>query len=465
MALASTTPAPSAARKAARGVRAAASRLPRGAATIAQMAPAELADPVVQARLARMGLLTNPAQGVSGFANGGPLASQFAAPGAGFQQTAIPAVTGGPYAGPLTPVTNVAQSATGAAESAAARAATQAGAIDLAPYTLDPATMKNAAQAPKYGRIGGMLAWNPTAARAAAAANPALTSAEAAAAGRTGGMLAPGSLGRAGAYGLGGFVAANLLHGVVGERDGTWDDAGEGALKGAGIGAGIGSMIFPGPGTAIGGALGGIGGAIWGGLTGNDTEQKQISDYLGNQFNTNDSNYGSNSLPSILTSYGISPDTTHEIITQIQALGPTLKSKAEAEALVQGVIGQLPQLKAQDEARKVETSRAAAMQAYLLPMMREQQQQSSQFMSQQSALLNDTAGRISNPEVAAVYRQHAMSMAASNSRANQAYMTQILTAPALYAQQQQYGTYNPFDPNGQSTAAYAGTGTATGYAP
>jgi len=413
-------------------------------AGVGQLAPDELANPSVQRALARMGLPFG-AQGNTGFVNGGPLAAGFSQPAV--QQLAIPATTGGPYAGPATlaPVTNVAQSATAAEQAAQAAAA----GAQAAPTITAPAST-TANTATKTGRIGGMLSWNPSAARAAAQSG--LTGSELAAAGRAGGALAPGSLGRAGAYGAAGYIGANLLHGVVGERNGTWDDAAEGALKGGGIGAGIGSMIFPGPGTAIGGGLGALAGGLWGGLTGNDSPSKERDDYLASQVDPSNDK----SLISLMSKYGLSTDAQHSLLMQLEIIGPTLGSRDEAKALVQQVMGNLPTLIEQDKAQQVQASRAAAMQAYLLPMMRESQATSDRFIQDQATRMNEAASRMS-PSVADIYRQHAADLVSSNTRSYQAQLTQMLLAPQLYQQSAQYGVANP------AADAYAAAG--TGYSP
>lgn len=396
-------------------------------ATLAQLSPGEMADPAIQARLARMGIAPT-AQGFSGYVNGGPVAAGFVPSGG---QLAIPATTGGPYMGPAS------VASTGGAAQSAARAAQ---ATVPSRYVLTEADLlANAPQAAAQpmGRIATMLSTNPYAARAAA--QTGLTGAELAAASRSGGRFAPGSLGRAGAYGIGGYVAANLLHSVVGERDGTWDDAGEGALKGAGIGAGIGSMILPGPGTLIGGALGGIGGGIWGKMTGNDSPGTERDEYLEQQLG---SATKVGELTTLLSKYGLSPDTQQQVRLQIEALIPSLTSKNDAKALMSQVMSNLPALMEQDRVDRASEARIAAMQAYLLPMMRDSQAQTDQFMQQQYTLMNDSASRMS-PSVATIYRQHGLDTLASNSRASQAMYQQMLLAPQLAQQQSQYGLPNP----------------------
>jgi hypothetical protein len=78
-----------------------------------------------------------------------------------------------------------------------------------------------------------------------------------------GSMFGPGSIGRGGLYALGGTLASGAFDQIVGEQDGSVDDAISNALQWGGIGAGIGSFIAPGVGTAIGGGLGAVGGAAY----------------------------------------------------------------------------------------------------------------------------------------------------------------------------------------------------------
>lgn len=409
-------------------------RNPASVAGIANLAPDELTNPGVQRALARMGMPFG-AQGNTGFVNGGPLAAR--------------GISGMTSVANLTAPATVAESAVGQiAPSGFPRGVTPPSAPISEPI-IPPASGAGAAgnTATKTGRIAGMLSWNPSAARAAAQAGEAYI---------PGGALAPGSLGRAGLYGLGGYMGANLLHGIVGERNGTWDDAAEGALKGGGIGAGIGSMILPGVGTAVGGALGGIGGAVWGGLTGNDSPSKERDDYLASQVDPSNDK----SLISLMSKYGLSTDAQHSLLMQLEIIGPTLGSRDEAKALVQQVMGNLPALIEQDKAQQVQASRAAAMQAYLLPMMQQSQQQSDRFIQDQATRMNEAASRMS-PSVADIYRQHAADLVGSNTRSYQAQLTQMLLAPQLYQQSAQYGVANP------AADAYAavGAGTGVGYNP
>lgn len=183
-----------------------------------------------------------------------------------------------------------------------------------------------------------------------------------------GGALGPASIGRGIGYGLAGQLASSGLRGILGgERDGTWDNAATDALAWGGTGAAIGSGFGP-----VGTLVGGLGGLALGGLkgyfTGEDSQAKQIRDYLGS-LKANSGNAGN--LFDQLTMMGLSAQSAGQVIAQIGTLAQGAKSKKEVEALVQQILPNAPALAQQEAAyRQAERQRnidSAYFQKNIMP--------------------------------------------------------------------------------------------------
>lgn len=250
-----------------------------------------------------------------------------------------------------------------------------------------------------------------------------------------GGALGAGSLGRGGAYAIGGQVAGGLLRGVIGQTDGKWDDAAVGAVKGAGIGAGFGSMV-PVVGTAIGAGVGAAIGGVTGYFTGHDSDTTEAAHYLNNEFNPTNPK----GLAATLTASGISDTTVQQTIAQFQALGDQVSNKKDAQALIGQVLTAIPQLQAQDKQTQLASQQAqqqqaqsAAIQSYLGPAIQQQMQQYNQAAGESSAMMTSAANVPGvDPTLAAIYKAHAANMLADSRQAGLGYMAQIAAAPQLY---------------------------------
>lgn len=233
-------------------------------------------------------------------------------------------------------------------------------------------------------------------------------------AGAWGGRLAPGTIGRAGLYGLGGQIAAGLFDSAVGERDGTWDDAASSALRWGGTGAGIGSMILPGWGTAIGGVGGALIGGAKGLLTGEDSMETQVRDYL----------YGSEKqagkigqVDQLLAEAGLSESTRTDLLTQVKAAAMTAKTPEEIDLVLQQVNTLLPSIMEQDKAQQEAEgqqaaleARMAAIQSYLQPIMQQQLAQYNTGLQASYDQMQAAGAKITDRKLAAAYQTHAANL-------------------------------------------------------
>lgn len=195
----------------------------------------------------------------------------------------------------------------------------------------------------------------------AAAAKLAATQAGKAGLLEVGGLLGPRSVGQGLAWGLGGQLASGGLRSILnGERDGSWDNAAEDALSWGGTGAGFGSMFGP-WGTAIGGIGGLLAGGIHGLLTGEDSQPKQIRDYLAS---LDKSSGHAGNLYDKLTLMGLSPQSASQVLAQIGTLASGAKSKAEVEAIVNNVLPNAPALAQQEAAYREQARQREIDSAY-----------------------------------------------------------------------------------------------------
>lgn len=200
-------------------------------------------------------------------------------------------------------------------------------------------------------RATGRMGWLSYGPNAAAAEGAAVS------------RFAPGTLGRAGLYGLAGQVAGGALEKVWNDPNSSKDNAAVTALKGAGIGAGIGTLVLPGVGTAVGGALGGIGGAIWGGLRGGH----QDKDFA------KASTSGLKKLNGLMDQLGLTDDSKDELRRQYQVQSVLAAQSEKPVDAQKAIIGQLmtvlPGIADQEASTKRAAKDALAMQATISQFM------------------------------------------------------------------------------------------------
>lgn len=245
-----------------------------------------------------------------------------------------------------------------------------------------------------------------------------------------GGRLGPASLGRGGAYALGGYAAgqiANKLIGDDGKGNTAADEIATGALTGAGAGAGVGSMIAPGIGTLIGGAAGFVGGGLIGAFGPKQTGEKAVTSEYQNQ---------AKKLREALSAYGVSREFRSQALAQFRAASLSSTSKGEVKTLAKSVLANLPAAAAEDKAaeeqRKFQQSNNAAVQAWLGPMLQEVLDKQWFSAQQDSAMANSLAGRFTDPAMQAAAKSMASSQLTSTAAQQAGLLSQLAATPSLY---------------------------------
>lgn len=271
------------------------------------------------------------------------------------------------------------------------------------------------------GKVKSLLSWGPKRALTAGeqAAKSALmsgaTAEEAlAAASATKSLpswLAPGSAGRGLGYGIGGQVASSLLRTALGgERDGTLDNAAESALAWGGAGAGIGSTIAPGIGTVIGGLGGALVGGIKGYLTGEDSDAKQIRDYMSSLNNPK----SVTDLYDQMLRMGMSSPTANKILAQLGTLTSQAKTKTEAQQIIAQVLPNLSTIAAQEQAQRSQLAQNAANSQYVnstfMPTYNESITAMKNDARQYAMAQQAAASTFTNPALGKLYAAGAMAL-------------------------------------------------------
>ncbi len=257
-------------------------------------------------------------------------------------------------------------------------------------------------------------------------------------------------MGRSLGYQMAGQIGGGLFDSVVGERDGTWDDAASEAIRWAGTGAAMGTPFGP-WGTAIGGGLGAIGGGLKGWLTGEDSPETQLKDAVSSsqeKFNKSLNQFGS-----------ISPELRNAALSQLQVGLAMAESPDQAKEVTNNVLSMVAQSIPADQAQQQDRLRRetlqASMQAWMGPMLQQAVAQQNFYAGAQSELLNEIAGQYSSPTMQGTTKALAASIPANTAMANQMLLAQIATTPALYG----------YSAEGPTVDAYADPAAITGAVP
>jgi hypothetical protein len=228
-------------------------------------------------------------------------------------------------------------------------------------------------------------------------------------------------------YMAAGQIGGGLFDSVVGERDGTWDDAASEAIRWAGTGAAMGTPFGP-WGTAIGGGLGAIGGGLKGWLTGEDSPETQLKDSISSnqeKFNKSLNQFGS-----------ISPELRDTALTQLQVGMAMAENPDQVKEVTNNVLSMVAQSIPADQAQQRDRLRRetlqASMQAWMGPMLQQAVAQQNFYAGAQQGLLNEIAGQYSSPTMQGTTKALAASIPANTAMANQMLLAQIATTPALY---------------------------------
>lgn len=228
-----------------------------------------------------------------------------------------------------------------------------------------------------------------------------------------------GRLGAGGGYMLGGQLASGIFDKVTGgEKDGTWDDAGSGALAGAGVGAGLGT-IFPGVGTVVGGALGGVAGGLLGALRGDDTSDATDLATMNQQSQVE--------LDGMMAQMNLSPEARQSIANQLAAATYGITDPKQIQGIYQQVVQLLPAIADEEASQRQQLSSMLASQQVLAPQFdsflknigadqRAFQQSNNNFA--------DIIGQ-NNPAAGAFIKQQGASSILSDSATAAAYKNQL----------------------------------------
>lgn len=280
------------------------------------------------------------------------------------------------------------------------------------------------------GTVGNAIgptspAFGPTLAEAGAA--PAGAGGKLAGMFQTGGKFAKGSMGRAGLYGAGGYLAGQLADKMVGEHgDTSLDEALTGGLTGAGMGAGIGSLV-PGVGTLLGGLAGGAIGAGVGFFGPKQTGAVQINKEMTKQVT---------SLNTIGKQLGLDEETISQLGATLQAGTVGATSKQQITLAAQQLAAALPQLAAEAKATRTANTQALAMQQamgnFANPYLQQAATQAALTHSQSADAAAQIGGSTGQLLGKSAQQQHSASAAL-----NAAYATQMQMAPQISAMSMQ----------------------------
>lgn len=277
------------------------------------------------------------------------------------------------------------------------------------------------------GRAGGPfagMAARLTGARAAATGAGGL--AGGVAGGLTGGMGAMAAARTAAPWLLAGQVGGMGVDAIMGNQNGTMDDALENAARGAGMGAAVGSIV-PVIGTGVGALVGGGAGALYGALTGRDSDETERSRAIASQ---------SEKLTDLLNAANASPEMRQQISGAFQVTMATVDGGRNAvNAAADQLMAQLPaalmQDQAQQQAERERATNIAATQAWMGPMLQEQLGRVNFYADTAATGLRQAASGLS-PELRGAYEAMAGQYPADVARGNAAMLQQLALTPSLY---------------------------------
>lgn len=267
-------------------------------------------------------------------------------------------------------------------------------------------------------RATGKMGWLSYGPNAAAAEGAAVS------------RLAPGTLGRAGAYGLAGQVAGGALEKVWNDPNSSADNAAATALKMAGLGAGIGSMIAPGIGTAIGGGVGALGGAVWGALRGGH-QDKDLAKAQSK---------GLTKLNDLMDQLGLTDDSKNELRRQyhVQSVvaGQSEKPVDAQKAIAAQLTALLPQIADQEASTKRAAQDALAMQSTIAQFMQPYLGNLYESANLEQAYYQKAADSASTPALRDALALRGQASLTNAARSAAAWGSAAQTAPLAQVQQQ-----------------------------
>jgi hypothetical protein len=240
-----------------------------------------------------------------------------------------------------------------------------------------------------------------------------------------------------------GILAPMAIRAAWDDPNSSWDDATASAAGWGATGAGIGSMILPGWGTAIGG----IGGGLIGGIKGYfDAENAGPG--------TPEEALAANTemLDQTLNQLGVGGNVRQQLYEQIQVAATFAQSPEEVDAIFQQAGQLLPSLIAQARQEDEANARYAAIQAAILPLMKQQNTAAQQSSQMAQGYLNQAASVQRDPQVAALLKAQGEQLMANQANYANAAYGQMAAAPMFYdllggQVQQQSNSAGLTDPN------------------
>jgi hypothetical protein len=245
---------------------------------------------------------------------------------------------------------------------------------------------------------------------------------------RAGGLR--GIAGRASGPLAAGTIASQISSSLYDDTNSTVDEGVTGALQGAGVGGAIGAAIgapFFGVGAVPAGAIGAGLGALAGGAIGLfgpkntgsnavESEFAKLTEKMNGQFDE----------------LGVPDEVRQSIYEQIN-MQVTLNagSKDDVRAIFQQGTVNLPALLADYEAVSQQRSRSAAIQAAILPLMKESSQAGVAAAQRSQGWLNQAASYQPDPQVAALLRAQSEQVMANTNQSNTAAYGQMAAGPII----------------------------------
>lgn len=170
-------------------------------------------------------------------------------------------------------------------------------------------------------------------------------------------VLSKGSLLKAGGLATAGYLGGEALRAGIGNRDGTWDDAGVDAIKGAGLGAAVGSVV-PVIGTGLGAGIGALAGGAYGFFKGGDSDATSLHKTLKKE---------DAKLQKVLGVAGLSTEAQHQINLQLITASQYATNPAELKQMYKDAATSVPAIAAQEQQQRQQLAGLLATQQALSP--------------------------------------------------------------------------------------------------
>lgn len=237
--------------------------------------------------------------------------------------------------------------------------------------------------------------------------------------------LSRGALMRGAGYLGAGMLAGNLVEGVTGSDDGTFDDALRNMAVGAGAGA-AGGSLFAGIGALPGAIVGGATGFAHGLLTGRDDQETEHGRAVQHQ---------TERITEVLNEAGASPELREMVLQQLNVNAATVPGRRDVNTIGDNIIAALPgaimEDAAQQTAQRERQANIAAAQAWMTPMLSDQIARSNYYALDAQNAMMGVAAQLP-PELRAAAQARAAMVPLANSQLNASNLQQLQLVPQMY---------------------------------